>query len=99
MPSEWYENAPMTILEAYAYGKPVIGSRIGGIPEMIDHGRTGLLFAMGDVGWLTECIRKLWLDKSLCRQMGHAARDKVEREFSSEVHYEHLMGLYRSLLN
>jgi glycosyltransferase involved in cell wall biosynthesis len=99
IPSEWYENAPMTVLEAYAYGKPVIGSRIGGIPEMIDHGRTGLLFAMGDAGWLTECIRKLWLDKSLCRQMGHATHDKVEREFSSEVHYEHLMEVYKKLLN
>jgi len=99
MPSEWYENAPMTILEAYAYGKPVVGSRIGGIPEMIDHERTGMLFAMGDAGQLAECILNLWSNKSLCRQMGHAARDKVEREFSSEVHYEHLMEVYRNLLN
>lgn len=99
MPSEWYENAPMTILEAYAYGKPVIGSRIGGIPEMIDHGRTGMLFAMGDAGRLAGYIRNLWSDKSLCRQMGHAACEKVEREFSSEVHYEHLMEVYRNLLN
>jgi glycosyltransferase involved in cell wall biosynthesis len=96
MPSEWYENAPMTILEAYAYGKPVVGSRIGGIPEMIDHGRTGMLFAMGDASRLAECIRNLWSDKSLCQQMGHAARNKVEREFSSEVHYEHLMEVYRN---
>jgi len=99
IPSEWYENAPMTILEAYAYGKPVVGSRIGGIPEMIDHGKTGMLFAMGDAGRLAECIGNLWSDKSLCRQMGHAARNKVEREFSSERHYEHLMELYRNLLN
>lgn len=99
MPSEWYENAPMTILEAYAYGKPVIGSRIGGIPEMIDHGRTGMLFAMGDTGRLAECIGNLWSNKSLCREMGHAARDKVEREYSSELHYEHLMEVYRNLLN
>jgi glycosyltransferase involved in cell wall biosynthesis len=96
IPSEWYENAPMTVLEAYAYGKPVVGSRIGGIPEMIEHGRTGMLFEMGDVGQLTECIRNLWSDKSLCQQMGHAARNKVEREFSSEEHYEHLMEVYRN---
>jgi glycosyltransferase involved in cell wall biosynthesis len=99
IPSEWYENAPMTILEAYAYGKPVIGSRIGGIPEMIDHERTGMLFAMGDADELAEYIGNLWSNKSLCRQMGHAARDKVEREFPSEVHYEHLMEVYRNLLN
>jgi len=99
MPSEWYENAPMTILEAFAYGKPVIGSRIGGIPEMIDHGKTGMLFAMGDAGQLAECILSLWSDKSLRRQMGHAARDKVEREFSADAHYEQLMKVYRNLLN
>ena len=99
IPSEWYENAPMTILEAYAYGKPVIGSRIGGIPEMIDHEKTGMLFTMGDAGRLAECIENLWSNKSVCRQMGHAARNKVEREYSSELHYEHLMELYRNLLN
>jgi len=99
IPSEWYENAPMTILEAYAFGKPVIGSHIGGIPEMIDDEKTGMLFEMGDAGRLAECIGNLWSNKSLCRQMGHAARDKVEREFSSELHYEHLMELYRNLLN
>jgi glycosyltransferase involved in cell wall biosynthesis len=89
----------MTVLEAYSYGKPAIGSRIGGIPEMIDHEKTGMLFAMGDAGRLTECIENLWKDKSLRRQMGHAAREKVEREFSSELHYEHLMELYRNLPN
>jgi len=99
LPSECYENAPMTVLEAYAYGKPAVGSRIGGIAEMIDHGKTGMLFEMGNVHQLSDCISKLWKDKSLCRQMGHAARNKVEREYSSELHYEHLMELYRNLLN
>jgi len=99
LPSECYENAPMTILEAYAYGKPAVGSRIGGIAEMIDHGKTGMLFEMGNAHQLAECIENLWSKKSLCRQMGHAARNKVEREYSSELHYEHLMELYRNLLN
>jgi glycosyltransferase involved in cell wall biosynthesis len=94
IPSEWYENAPMTILEACAFGKPVIGSHIGGISEMIEPGRTGLLFAPGDASELAECIRTLWADKSLRSQMGHAARDKVEKEFSAEVHYERLMEVY-----
>ena len=99
LPSECYENAPMTILEAYAYGKPAVGSRIGGIAEMIDHGKTGMLFEMGNAQQLAECIENLWSNKSLCRQMGHAARYKVEREYSSELHYEHLMKVYRNLLN
>lgn len=97
VPSEWYENAPMTILEACAHGKPVIGSRIGGIPEMIDHGRTGLLFTPGDADELSECIQSLWTDKSLVADMGRAARAKVEREFSCQAHYERLMEVYGTL--
>jgi glycosyltransferase involved in cell wall biosynthesis len=97
VPSEWYENAPMTILEAYAHGKPVIGSRIGGIPEMIDDGRTGLLFTPGDADELSECIQSLWADKSLRADMGRAALAKVEREFSCQSHYERLMGVYGTL--
>ena len=99
IPSEWYENAPMTILEACAYGKPIIGSHIGGISEMIEPDRTGLLFAPADASELAECIRTLWRDKSLRIKMGRAARDKVEREFSSQAHYERLMELYRTLSN
>jgi glycosyltransferase involved in cell wall biosynthesis len=89
----------MTILEAYACGKPVIGASMGGIPEMIEHGKTGMLFEMGDAEQLAECILNLWMDKSRRQQMGHAAREKVEREYSAEAHYEHLMKVYRTLLN
>lgn len=99
LPSQCYENAPMSILEAYAYGKPVVGSRIGGIAEMVEHGRTGLQFTPGNADELAECVRTLWLDASLRSQMGRAARDKAEREFSAEVHYEQLMEVYRHLLN
>ena len=47
IPSEWYENNPLSIIESYAYGKPVIGSRIGGIPEILKHDKTGYLFNHG----------------------------------------------------
>ena len=50
IPSLCYENAPITILEAFAFGKPVIGSRLGGIKEMVREGSTGLLFSPGDPG-------------------------------------------------
>jgi glycosyltransferase involved in cell wall biosynthesis len=99
LPSECYENAPMTILEAYAYGKPAVGSRIGGIAEMIDHEKTGMLFEMGNARQLADCIDNLWKDKSLRQQMGRAAHEKVERKYSAEAHYEQLMKVYRNLLN
>jgi len=99
LPSQCYENAPMSILEAYACGKPVVGSRIGGIAEMVEHGRTGLQFTPGNADELAECMRTLWLGASLRSQMGLAARDKVEREFSAEAHYEQLMEVYGHLLS
>jgi glycosyltransferase involved in cell wall biosynthesis len=48
LPSECYENAPMSVIEAMAYGKPVIGARIGGIPEMVIDGVTGFTFESGN---------------------------------------------------
>ena len=99
LPSECYENAPMTILEAYVCGKPVVGSRIGGIVEMVDQDQTGLLFTPANTDELAECLQTLWSDAPLRVQMGRAARDKAEKEYSAETHYEHLMELYRSLLN
>lgn len=95
MPSEWCENAPMTILEAFAYGKPVISSQIGGIPEMIEPNRTGMLFEAGNTDELRECIQTLWSDKSLVFQMGKGARQKAESEFSPEEHYRKLKEVYR----
>ena len=97
-PSECYENAPMTILEAFAYGKPVIGSRIGGIPEMIEPNKTGLLFTPGDADELHQCINALWTKSSLVLDMGRAARRKVEEEFSPDAHYEKLMETYRNAM-
>lgn len=59
----WYENAPLTILEAYTYGKPVLGARIGGIPEMIEVGKTGDLFVPRDLKELRERILNMWKER------------------------------------
>jgi len=97
--SECYENAPMMILEAFAYGKPVIGPRIGGFLEMIEPSRTGVLFTIGNTNELRECIQELWAKRSLVSEMGRTARRKVELEFSSEVHYRNLIHVYRQATN
>lgn len=60
LPSECYENCPFTIMESVAYGTPVIGANIGGIPELIGEGKTGIEFASGDADDLTDAIFKLW---------------------------------------
>lgn len=64
-PSEWYENCPFSVMESQLYGTPVLGADIGGIPELIEAGRTGELFASGNENKLKEKIEKLWLDKEL----------------------------------
>lgn len=62
-PSEWYENCPFAVMEAISYGTPVIGARIGGIPELIGENRTGLEFVSGDVKSLADTIHRLWNDE------------------------------------
>ena len=88
VPSVWYENCPYAILEAFAARKPVVASRIGGIPELVDEGATGQLVPPGDAGALAEAIRRLWNDSHEARRLGERARARIERDFSAEAHYE-----------
>ena len=94
VPSEWYENCPFSILESFALGKPVIGAQIGGIPELITHGRDGLLFNPGDEQGLRDRIQRLACDPEGTIKMGRNAREKVERKYSVEAHYQKLMTAY-----
>ncbi len=61
-PSEWNENCPFAVMEAISYGTPVLGARIGGIPELIGENTTGLEFVSGDINALTDMIHRLWND-------------------------------------
>lgn len=99
VPSEWYENCPMSVLEAMAYGKPVVGSRMGGIPELVAEGETGLLFAAGDAVQLRERVDWLMADPARRQAMGRQARVRVEKEFSLEKHNAGLMAIYQSVLD
>jgi glycosyltransferase involved in cell wall biosynthesis len=98
VPSLWYENQPAAILESYALGKPVIGSRLGGIPELIEEGRTGLLAEAGNVRDWRDKISFLMHRPDLCREWGRNGNYKLCREFASETHYRRLMEIYHSLL-
>jgi glycosyltransferase involved in cell wall biosynthesis len=98
VPSECYENCPMSVLEAMAYGKPVVGSRMGGIPELVEDGETGLLYEAGNVDELAATLDRLMASPELRRQMGMAARQRVETEFSLDSHNAGLMKIYKSIL-
>lgn len=98
LPSEWYENASISILEAYACGKPVIGARIGGIPEMVSEGETGWLFDSGSVDELTERLAQVetWPIAEIA-VMGQQARRRVEERFNKELYVDRMRNLYESL--
>ncbi len=98
IPSEWYENNPISILEAFALGKPVIGSRIGGIPELVKDGETGYTFEPGNAEELCEKIELLLTDRSLRGNLGNNAGRFVRSVFNPEKHYHGLMEIYKSAI-
>ena len=97
MPSRWYENLPFSVMESLALAKPVIASDIGGIPEMVKDGVNGLLFAPENEQQLRERMNRLLGDRELRRSMGKAGREKAENDYSSSVHYDMIMDIYRDM--
>jgi glycosyltransferase involved in cell wall biosynthesis len=97
MPSVCYENFPYAVLEAFALGKPVIASRMGGMPEAVREGQTGLLFEAGDALALSEKMKYLHNDREAAENMGRKARGLVETEFNAATHYDKLMEVYIGL--
>lgn len=99
VPSEWYENCSMSVLESMAYGKPVIGSDIGGIPEQITNGESGFLFEPGNVRELAEKISYLIGNKELRHDMGKASRRIINEKYSLDEHCNKLMNIYGKIIN
>lgn len=98
LPSEWYENAPLSILEAYILGVPVIGSRIGGIPELVRDSETGLLAQSGNVQDLSEKLVQMAGFTAQKRQHMAAEGAQWVREVFSPAQYKRAMlALYASL--
>ncbi len=98
IPSEWYENNPRSVIEAFALGKPVIGARIGGIPELVKDGKTGYTFTPGNVSDLRNRIEYLFKNQDLAIDMGKNARRFIENN-NPENHYQDLMKIYQAAIN
>jgi glycosyltransferase involved in cell wall biosynthesis len=94
IPSLCYENFPMTLAEAFAHGLPVVASRVGALEELVEEGRTGLLFAPGDAADLAEKVRWAANHPEEMRRMGAEARTTYEREYTPEKNYRALTGIY-----
>ncbi|MDZ4069424.1 MAG: glycosyltransferase [Tabrizicola sp.] len=99
LPSEWYENGPMSVIEAFGRGKPLIGARIGGIPEMIDEGRTGWAFASGDVNDLAEVmIRVSTLAPDRLLDMAEHCRTFAVTHHSENTYFDQISAVYDGLM-
>jgi glycosyltransferase involved in cell wall biosynthesis len=98
IPSEWYENAPISVLEAYAAGKPVIGAEIGGIPELIEVGETGWLFESGSVEALADVLGDVMaMPGDKVQAIGRAARERVETRHSPASYVDNLLAVYEEV--
>lgn len=92
LPSEWSENNPLTVIEAQSLGTPVLGARIGGIPELIEDSLSGMTFESGNVADLKDKIQKMWETTFNYESL---AKNAVAR-YSSEAYYEKLMNIYNN---
>ena len=98
LPSEWYENGPISVLESFAAGKPVLAADIAGIPEHVEAGETGWLFASADVESLAATLRRAAeASDALLREMGRAARSAAERMFDVPIYQRRMSALYAEL--
>lgn len=93
-PSICYENAPITVIEAFACGLPVIASNIGSIPEFVTHRKTGLLFASGDAEDLARQVRWAFDHPEELKAMRVNARREYEEKYTAERNYKMLMAIY-----
>ena len=99
VPSEWYENNPMTIIEAYSVGTPVIGAKIGGIPEIVVEGETGYQFVSGDSRDLkAQVVRAVGLSADEYSKLSAGTLKFAHENLSLESYYPKLIAFYQRFL-
>ncbi len=99
LPSIWYEGFPTVLLEAMSFGLPVVCSRIGGLPEIVEDKKTGLLYEPGNAEELADCIRTLWRNPDLCKKLGAAGRLRVQEKYAAEKLLNRLIGIYEKVIS
>lgn len=87
-PAIWYENMPNTVIEAYAYGKPVVASRVGSLAEIVEDGKTGLLFEMKNSRDMSDKLGCFIENTALCEELGRNARTVCESKYSVNTHMQ-----------
>jgi len=88
------DGFPLAGLEAMAAGRPVVASDAGGLPEMVEHGETGLVFPAGDVDALADCLQALLTDPARARAMGRRARERFLERFHLDQMVQRTRAIY-----
>ena len=92
----YFEGQSVSILEAMSYSCAIAASNVGGIPQMILNGQTGLLFEPKSTASIEETLQKLLDDPALCRNLGKAARKRVSSQFSMDKYIHKLLSIYKT---
>lgn len=99
LPSEWYENGPYSGIETLKLGVPIIGSDLGGIPELIDDGKNGFIFKHNDEMDLNSKLKQInSLKDDELEMMKKASRDKFESNYTDNQHYAQIIKIYNEAL-
>lgn len=97
LPCKYFEAFGLSIIESFAYGKTVIASNSGAISEIIDNGKNGMIFEVGDVDRLAESIKYLFYNKNRANEMGANARLSTEK-YNYNNYYNQLICIYNNLI-
>lgn len=97
VPSIWYENCPYSVLETLAIGKPVIGSNMGGIPELVEDNQNGFIYQYDDVDELSNKMKQLFEDQKLVEKFSKKSKQLAKEKYSRDKYYEDIMTIYKKV--
>jgi glycosyltransferase involved in cell wall biosynthesis len=98
LPSECYESFPLTVVEAFGCGVPIVASALGAMGELVDNHRTGLTFRASDPGDLATKVTWAWSHPEEMRQMGCQGRREFETKYTASANYEALLAIYNEVV-
>jgi glycosyltransferase involved in cell wall biosynthesis len=97
MPPIWFETFGRTTVEAFATATPVLGSRLGGVAELVEEGKTGLLFCPGDPDDLAKKVNYAMDHPQEREAWGREARVVFEKKYRAQISYDRLMEIYQQV--
>lgn len=99
VPTTWYEAFPNAMVVAMSYGKPIVASDLGALPEIVKDQETGFLAEPRSLSDLVEKIQRLYNDDALCMRMGEAGRQRAKDKFNMEIFSSRLEEIYQTAID